>query len=273
MTVNQSLQIRTAVGTQPGAMNNSGDVEIVQRLLNEYAAVAGFQTLPVNGLMSKQLINAIKSFQMKVVGLNVPDGRVDPNGVTLRKLNEHSPKATRLGIRTVFSDVYSHPDAANVGVTYGSNAVRLNEKAEFLLKCILASCGMKGGTVTSSLRTYSDQARITLTQTLPNKGESTVSQWYGKIVLEACKKFKGNVAGLEEWWRDYDAKRGKVSSKHLSNRALDVVPTGDRTKFAKKVSELIPVAGSGVQRIIPKGVMDEPVDHVEFTFPVTGGDA
>ena len=34
--------------------------------------------------------------------------------------------------------------------------------------------------------------------------------------------------------------------------------------------ELVPLPGTGVKRIIPKGVMNEPVDHVEFTFDVTG---
>ncbi len=54
------------------------------------------------------------------------------------------------------------------------------------------------------------------------------------------------------------------------HRAMDVVPAGDRTKFVAKVKSLIPLPGSGVAKIIPKGVLHEPVDHVEFTFPVTG---
>ena len=56
---------------------------------------------------------------------------------------------------------------------------------------------------------------------------------------------------------------------HLSNHAMDIVPSGDRSKFADKVQELVNLAGTGVKRIIRKGVMHEPVDHVEFTFEVT----
>jgi hypothetical protein len=90
------------------------------------------------------------------------------------------------------------------------------------------------------------------------------------VVLEACQKYKGDIAGLATWWQEYDRKRGAVSSKHLSNRAMDVVPSGDRVKFAAQVQELVPLPRTGVKRIIPKGVMNEPVDHVEFTFDVTG---
>lgn len=269
MAPTQSLGIKAAVGAQPGAANNRTDVEVIQRLLNEHVARVGYPTQTVNGVVSPQMIDAIKKFQQKVVGMKLPDGRVDPNGTTLRKLNE-PVTAVSPAFRTTYPDVYSHPDAETVKLSYGPNAVKLNAKAEYLLKSILASCGMTAAELTSTLRTYHDQARITLTQTLPNKGEGTVKQWYGQKVLDACKTYKGDVEGMAKWWKEYDAARGAVSSKHLSNLALDVVPSGDRAKFAARVQELVPKAGTGVKRIIPKGVMNEPVDHVEFTFPVTG---
>jgi peptidoglycan hydrolase-like protein with peptidoglycan-binding domain len=269
MALTQSLGIKAAVGAQPGAANNRADVEVVQRLLNEHVTRVGYPTQPVNGLVSPQTIDAIKKFQQKVVGMKLPDGRVDPAGTTLRKLNEPAGTPTP-AFRSAYTDVFSHPDAEAVKLTYGPNAVKLNAKAEYLLKSILASCGMTGATLTSTLRTYHDQARITLTQTLPNKGEATVRQWYGQSVLDACKTYKGDVEGMAKWWKEYDGKRGAVSSKHLSNLAMDVVPSGDRAKFAAKVQELKSKTGTGVLKIIPKGVMNEPVDHVEFTFPVTG---
>jgi hypothetical protein len=150
----------------------------------------------------------------------------------------------------------------------GKRVPELNKKAAQLLKSIVASCGMEAATLTSTLRTYYDQARITITQTYKSD-PSKVSMWYGAQVLEACKKHLNDIEGFANWWKEYDRKRGKVSSLHLSNRAMDVVHSGDRTKFAAKVQELVAVPGSGVKRIIPKGVMKEPVDHVEFTFDVT----
>lgn len=167
-------------------------------------------------------------------------------------------------------DSFSHPNASKVTLSYGEHAVKLSANAEQLLKSILASIDMTGAKLTSTLRTYHDQARITMTQTY-KASPAKVAQWYGKAVREACEKYlkTDDIQGFADWWEKDDNDRGKVSSRHIKNRALDVVPNGDRVKFAKKVKELISVRGSGVQRIIPKGVMGEPVDHVEFTFPVT----
>jgi GH24 family phage-related lysozyme (muramidase) len=163
---------------------------------------------------------------------------------------------------------FTHPKANTVTLKYGENAVKLNAKAELLMKSILASCGLSGATLTSTLRTYQDQARITITQTY-KADPSRVSTWYGEEVLKKCKDHLTDIAGFAKWWKEYDQKRGKVSSRHLSNRAMDVVPDGDRLKFVAKVKELVPVKGSGVARIIAKGELKEPVDHVEFTFDVT----
>jgi hypothetical protein len=171
------------------------------------------------------------------------------------------------------SQPFSHPDADKMVLKYGiqgdgKQVVKLNDKAEQLLKSILASCGMKGATLTSTLRTYHDQARITITQTY-KADPKKVAKWYGAEVLAACVKNLNDIAAFARWWELYDKKRGKVSSLHLTNRAMDVVPVGDRVKFATKVQELARKSGTGVKRIIPKGVMGEPVDHVEFTFDVT----
>jgi hypothetical protein len=88
MALNQSLGIKFAVGAQPGAINNRSDVEIIQKLLNEKAVKVGYPMITVNGVVSPQMIQAIRTFQQKVVGLRSPDGRVDPGGKTLAKLNE-----------------------------------------------------------------------------------------------------------------------------------------------------------------------------------------
>ncbi len=165
-------------------------------------------------------------------------------------------------------DYFSHANASKVTLSYGPNAVKLNETAGNLMRSIVASCGMTKATLTSTLRTYHDQARITITQTYKSD-PSKVSTWYGVDVLKACKAHLSDIDGFAKWWQEHDRKLGKVSSKHLSNRAMDTVPDGDRLKFVAKVKELVAISGSGVGRIIQKGEMKEPVDHVEFTFDVT----
>lgn len=275
MALNQCLWIKSSVGERPGAMNTRADVEAIQKLLNEKASKVGYQPFVVNGQYTPRIAEAIRMFQQKVLKMHRGDGTVDPNGVTLRTLNE--PEGAPAPIFTVrFAGVYSHPDAEKVVLTYGvqgdgKGVVKMNPKAEYLLKSIVASCGFTGAQLNSTLRTYHDQARITLTQTIKKAdGASTVATWYGQPVADACKKYENDISGMAKWWQEYDKNRGKVSSKHLSNRALDVVPSGDRARFAARVQELVPLANTGVKRIIPKGVMNEPVDHVEFTFDVTG---
>lgn len=164
---------------------------------------------------------------------------------------------------------FTHADAGKVILTYDVHAVKLVATAESLLKSILASCAIFQARLTSTKRTYHDQARITLTQTYKREPR-TVAQWYGQDVFDACKRFAAtnDIQGFADWWAGRDRKLGKVSSLHLSNQAMDVVPSNDRSKFADAVKKLSTVHGSGVKRIIPKGVMGEPVDHVEFHFHV-----
>jgi len=84
-------QITASVGA--AGRNRRPDVEIVQRLLTEQGASPG----PVDGLCGPRTVRAILSFQSGF--LSHPDGRVDPNGLTLRHLNgagssgsPHSPQ-------------------------------------------------------------------------------------------------------------------------------------------------------------------------------------
>jgi len=262
--------IKQAVGR--GVTNtNRAEVKLVQQLLNRHR-LPPLKAISEDGISGLETINAIIDFQRIVVKMANPDGRVDPQSVTFRLLSGNtttsSASMASLPALTATGGYYSHPDAVKIPLAYGPNAVKLTTTAENLLKSILASCGMTGGMLTSTLRTYHDQARITITQTY-KRDPSTVSTWYGAEVLKACKEHLDDIDGFAKWWEAYDKKRGKVSSLHLTNRAMDVVPTGDRAKFAARVKELVDVKGSGVRRIIPKGVMGEPVDHVEFTFDVT----
>jgi len=282
--------ITKAVGRGVTNLSKS-EVSDVQSLLNQHRKPWLFRPIRENGVVEEETIAAIEEFQRRVVKMYKPNGRVDPVGTTLRMLCEEpiNIQLSSLGVsdgiaEAISKDVgldiaggististakyFSHKDAGRVNLTYlKKKAVKMNITAENLLKSILASCGIMGATLNSTLRTYHDQARITIDQTSPDR----VMLWYGSVVYSAYNKYKKtkNISGFAKWWENYDTKRGKVSSKHLSNRAMDVVPAAYRTKFVSKVKSLIPVVGSGVYRIIPKGQMKEPVDHVEFTFDIT----
>ncbi|ETX04127.1 MAG: peptidoglycan-binding protein [Candidatus Entotheonella gemina] len=77
--------IKGSVGK--GGQNNPLDVEIIQKLLNRnIGLLSPLRLLKVDRRVGPQTINAIEVFQRRVVGMQRPDGRVDPNGKTIRKL-------------------------------------------------------------------------------------------------------------------------------------------------------------------------------------------
>jgi hypothetical protein len=78
--------IRGSVGR--GGRNFENDVKVVQYLLNSHIRLIQPVTeLDVNGNVSLRMIRAITEYQRRVVGLRAPDGRVDPGGRTLARLN------------------------------------------------------------------------------------------------------------------------------------------------------------------------------------------
>lgn len=74
--------------------NNKEDVKTVQRLLNQQN-LTPLRSLRVDGVAGPATIDTIKHFQSVRVGMKNPDGRVDPNGKTIKKLNESERSASQ----------------------------------------------------------------------------------------------------------------------------------------------------------------------------------
>ena len=74
-----------------GGVNRKDDSIKVQSLLNKVPVDQGGPSplLVVDGLPWQKTIAAIKQFQRVQLGFKWPDGRVDPNGKTLEKLNSY----------------------------------------------------------------------------------------------------------------------------------------------------------------------------------------
>jgi peptidoglycan hydrolase-like protein with peptidoglycan-binding domain len=73
-----------SAGVGFGAINQAGDTRLVQRLLNDVRAREGDQQLAVDGIAGPKTAAAIKQYQSGH-GL-VADGRIDPDGPTLKQL-------------------------------------------------------------------------------------------------------------------------------------------------------------------------------------------
>jgi Putative peptidoglycan binding domain len=80
-----------------GGVNHPGDVQNVQELLNQVPVGAGGPPVPLDPDMKcgPKTIEAIQKFQLFHFGWNGTDGRVDPDGQTLRKLNQFENGAFR----------------------------------------------------------------------------------------------------------------------------------------------------------------------------------
>jgi len=181
---------------------------------------------------------------------------------------EDAVEGIAAGIMDTFSDekdsykYYSHPDWESVKVTYGSHAKKLNATAERLLKSILAKAGMSAGHLSSTLRTYADQARINYEQ---NTGKQ-IRKWYGENVYQVWSQYKKqgkSTADYAAYLEKRDKENGSLISNHIPGYALDVSPHDQR--FSDQCKELKPITGSGVRTyLVEKGCT-----HLEFTFKVT----
>ncbi|MET1256344.1 glucosaminidase domain-containing protein [Aliikangiella maris] len=78
-----------------GGQNQKNDTLTVQQLLNHnHYLIPDIKTLDEDGLIGPMTINAIRTYQAKVVGMNHPDGLVEPSGITLKTLinNKRKPR-------------------------------------------------------------------------------------------------------------------------------------------------------------------------------------
>jgi hypothetical protein len=73
------------------SLNSSRDVRIVQNLLNKYFHGTEL-ALNLDGVYGKKTGRAIYQFQKNIVGMQIPDSIVEPNGRTIRELNNPPSK-------------------------------------------------------------------------------------------------------------------------------------------------------------------------------------
>src|SRR5258705_13326791 len=81
---------RPIMSTIKGSVGQNGDnlerdVRVVQQLLNRQD-LAPLTKIKEDGQIDSKSIEAIRHFQTRYLGMNSPDGRVDTNSRTIRKL-------------------------------------------------------------------------------------------------------------------------------------------------------------------------------------------
>lgn len=78
-------QIGGSVGR--GGVNATGDVLLVQQLLNGHVLSLGVPRLEEDGVIGANTIGAIRKYQQIALGMAKPDGRIDAGGGTWRALS------------------------------------------------------------------------------------------------------------------------------------------------------------------------------------------
>jgi len=75
-----------------GGVNRPTDVRVVQELLNRVPHAAGgpYPLLAEDSVCGVTTMDAIQRFQLQQLGWGKADGRIDPNGATIQKLNQLS---------------------------------------------------------------------------------------------------------------------------------------------------------------------------------------
>lgn len=85
------MGIKQSVGL--GGINNKVDVKVIQAALNlSQLSFVSEDNVVIDGVMGKRTILAITRYQEEIVGMSKPDGRVDPNGTTIKSLKKSIKK-------------------------------------------------------------------------------------------------------------------------------------------------------------------------------------
>lgn len=204
-------------------VNKHNDTITVQKLINQnIRLITPLRPISEDGKAGPKTIGAIEEFQRRVLRLSRPDGRVDPHGRTLQKLNEKS---------TV--DSPTSPGNSNCQVSYSSELPAskqiVSEYAKDAIKLALKKSGMTQAVITSTIRTPKEQAGIMY----KNAKKNLAGQFklYGATGDEVLKVFEENknkeqsiVIGLMEEKIKSLLNSGKRTSLHC-------VTTSDYSKL------------------------------------------
>jgi hypothetical protein len=101
-----------------GAENLPSDVRTVQELLNNVPQSEGGPKVPliVDGICGTKTKSTIQDFQLHHFGWQLADGRVDPNGPTLGKLNEYEPSTPDYLGQQIHCSCLPFPQASRLAI-------------------------------------------------------------------------------------------------------------------------------------------------------------
>lgn len=220
-----------------GGLNRRPDVITIQTLINHnIRLITPLHPLQIDGVVGPKTISAIEEFQRRVLHMQRPDGRIDPLGQTLRKLDS----SKNLGASQGSSLVPAVSDPAIETLHLAATA----KKAAYALKKIHPTI-----VFTSGRRNKADQARAMAGNVVSNR--QWIKQTYADTkASRECQKWIDNhpaaktqseiAAGLLSVLNGLsDTEIGRLS-KHLSGEAFDVQPVTQNANEIKATIRKLP---------------------------------
>ncbi len=213
---NMSCSISSSVGLKGN--NYSADVIVIQNLLNKFAGQAGYPPLKLDGRIGKRTIAAISLFQKKIIKLKIVDGRVDPSGRSLRKLNQPLKPSQKESEPKMAGGVSGDVRGVNVNIIKYLKAVASHYQTNIV--------------VTSGKRTPVRQARAMWNNWDKHLNQGSIYKYLRKrriLRKELNKLFKAKSRN------EFNQKVLPVArflSSHVSGRAVDVTLTTNKKVLA-----------------------------------------
>jgi hypothetical protein len=116
-------------------------------------------------------------------------GEIDPEEMTASDSTSQDGTSDSLSTSNFEpGEFFVHPNAESIKINYGPNAIKLNSPAELLLKSIFAQANTPNLKVTSTLRTYDDQARVN-----KQNSRANIASWYCKGKMQIVLSYGTNI--------------------------------------------------------------------------------
>lgn len=217
MPINTDIQLTGSVGRN--GRNAPADVAVVQKLLAGFVRQQNGLALRTDGQVDDPTVTAIVDFQRLVARIPSPDGRVDPNGGTLRALIAHNAPAGATSPTAI----------GTAAVTYASGLdAQSRIVSDYSLRVIGHACslaGLKAAVITSTLRLPAEQAAIMYRNAAQDlEGQYALYGANGDAILDvfAANRSKPQAQVVDAMRVKIEelANQGRLVSNHVTTPAL-----------------------------------------------------